>query len=120
MFRRLLDVASIISLVACMALMGMWVRSDYAKDEWHGTLPNAHGFVIHSVQGVIVLYEFPLESNGRVGLPSDWPIAVMGDAKPLFIFAQPRGSSGFSRAFGFAEYLSWKGSFSSSKFLKLR
>ena len=39
--RRLLNIASIVCLVACVALMGMWVRSYHVKDEWHFPLLGA-------------------------------------------------------------------------------
>ena len=34
MLRRLLNIASIVCLVLCVALMGMWVRSYYWMDEF--------------------------------------------------------------------------------------
>ena len=39
MLRRLLNIASIVCLVLCVALMGMWVRSySVESNHWMGTL----------------------------------------------------------------------------------
>jgi hypothetical protein len=51
MLRRLLNIASIVCLVLCVALMGMWVRSYYSMDSfgwsnersWAMTLTSLHG-----------------------------------------------------------------------------
>jgi hypothetical protein len=110
MLRRLLNIASIVCLVLCVALMGMWVRSYQVKDYLHGPLPDSHGFVVHSVRGELVLYEFPLDSSDRVVIPSRWPWQVVGEATtPALVFALPRGGR-ISRVFGFAKYLSSVGS----------
>jgi hypothetical protein len=54
MLRRLLNIASIVCLVLCVALMGMWVRSYWVEDfcEWSSQTRNYGMF----------------SDNGRVGL----------------------------------------------------
>ena len=52
MRRRLLNIASIVCLVACVALMGMWVRSYWRIDAIGATSGN-NDFVIGSERGVI-------------------------------------------------------------------
>jgi hypothetical protein len=51
MLRRLLNIASIICLVLCVALMGMWVRSYHFVDEMQSCFTFGDGLVIRSVQG---------------------------------------------------------------------
>ena len=47
--RRLLNIASIVCLILCVALMGMWVRSDRWIDELQGCFTICYGFaIIHS------------------------------------------------------------------------
>ena len=102
--RRLLNTASIVCLVLCVALMGMWVRSYSATAEgW----PNMPGIVIQSVHGVVVLYE---HSADRTGLPNDRSSALKAKAKLLYIAAQMSCRGRFSSALGFAHYFSSGGS----------
>ena len=56
MLRRLLNIASIVCLVACVALMGMWVRSYHHTDRTFGHFDAGHGFQIDSRFGRLVLY----------------------------------------------------------------
>jgi hypothetical protein len=52
MLRRLLNIAAIICLVLCVALMGMWVFSSVCDEAVHGSLTDAVGdFQIASIQG---------------------------------------------------------------------
>ena len=49
--RRLLNIASIVCLVVCVALMGMWVRSYHRHDDRFGLFTSGYAFSIRSVQG---------------------------------------------------------------------
>jgi hypothetical protein len=51
MLRRLLNIASIVCLVACVALMGMWVRSYSWSDRLWGRFTEAQVFSIGSQSG---------------------------------------------------------------------
>jgi hypothetical protein len=57
MLRRLLNIASIVCLVLCVVLMGMWVRSYHADDTLSGRLSAEHGFSIESIPGRLILFE---------------------------------------------------------------
>jgi hypothetical protein len=51
MLRRLLNIASIVCLVACVALMGMWVRSYRAQDEFRALLWGNRVVIVDSLRG---------------------------------------------------------------------
>jgi hypothetical protein len=51
MLRRLLNIASIVCLVLCVALMGMWVRSYWRYDVFNTGFSGARNFVIHNCDG---------------------------------------------------------------------
>jgi hypothetical protein len=51
MRRRLLNIASIVCLVLCVTLMGMWVRSYRSFDEVVGHLSYRIGFTVGSASG---------------------------------------------------------------------
>jgi hypothetical protein len=55
MLRRLLNIASIVCLVVCVALMAMWVRSYYRYDELQGNYLGVCGFSVGSNQGRVVV-----------------------------------------------------------------
>jgi len=57
MLRRLLNIASIVCLVACVALMGMWLRSYRAKDEWQASRADTRVFSVSSFSGHLCLSE---------------------------------------------------------------
>ena len=59
MLRRLLNIASIVCLVLCVALMGMWVRSYYVRT-MHGRFTDAKRFSIATMPGRLLLAEFSL------------------------------------------------------------
>jgi hypothetical protein len=63
MLRRLLNIASIVCLVACVALMGMWVRGDYWADDLRGCLTDRRAFVIDLLPGRMQLVEFVRDSS---------------------------------------------------------
>jgi hypothetical protein len=67
MFRRLLKIASILCIVACVASMAMWVRSYRSKDEWRGNVVGDRKASIASSAGRISLNEAV-----RDDAPSSW------------------------------------------------
>jgi hypothetical protein len=76
MLRRLLNIASIVCLVVCAALMGMWVRSYYSTDMAHGPfLGSPASFTIVSTQGELGLAAFinpgPDRFDGQSGYIDD-------------------------------------------------
>jgi hypothetical protein len=56
MARRLLNIASIVCLVLCVALMGMWVRSYWRDDGLVLGVTDKRGFIIGSMHGIVTLY----------------------------------------------------------------
>jgi hypothetical protein len=66
MLRRLLNIASIICLVLCVVLMGMWVRSYFEGDYLSWRMTGTTGFVVAPKSG-------RLQGWGQG--PSDWPFA---------------------------------------------
>jgi hypothetical protein len=73
MLRRLLNIASIVCLILCVALMGLWVRSARHADEWKGRLTGSSGFLIKSDECRLVSSVFVLDPNKNHSLPEDWP-----------------------------------------------
>jgi hypothetical protein len=70
--RRLLNIASIVCLVACVTLMGMWVRSYRWVDELHGPIVGQQTFTLTSRPGrLLVTFDKssantpPVKKNGR-------------------------------------------------------
>jgi hypothetical protein len=55
MLRRLLNIASIFCLVACVALMGMWVRSYWWFDQFAGPYSTVSYFGVTLVQGQVTV-----------------------------------------------------------------
>jgi hypothetical protein len=55
MLRRLLNIASIVCLIACVALMGMWVRSESHGDLMHWYFSVTRWFQIPSAQGLLAV-----------------------------------------------------------------
>ena len=73
--RRLLNIASIVCLVLCVALMGMWVRS-YHRDEFiRGRISQGRVLAIGSTAGTTGLTEFSPDSIND----SDWPWTVISE-----------------------------------------
>src|SRR5471030_444497 len=72
MLRRLLNLASIVCLVACVTLMGMWVRSYRWVDELHGPIVGQQTFTLTSRPGrLLVTFDKsyantpPVKKDGR-------------------------------------------------------
>ena len=74
MLRRLLNIASIVCLVACVALMGTWVRSYNGYDEVRGHLGTSYGFSLASTSGRVIFHRMQIA-------PSDWPWRVISDER---------------------------------------
>jgi hypothetical protein len=107
MCRRLLNVASVACLVACVVLMGMWVRSYRTlDDELHCCVAanrNMLGFLIFSTQGEVILCEGPLISTGtRNATIWPWIDFTTPDGNHLtFQFTSRPQSVGNSFGFGY-------------------
>jgi hypothetical protein len=54
MVRRLLNIASIVCLVLCVALMGMWVRSYYYQDTLTAGITGTQTFAVGSIPGRVL------------------------------------------------------------------
>jgi hypothetical protein len=67
MVRRPLNIASIVCLVLCVALMGMWVRSYRLQMGLHGRLDDRTVFTVRLEPGAITFRDFPAWSGDR------WP-----------------------------------------------
>jgi hypothetical protein len=68
MLRRLLNIASIVCLILCAALMGMWVRSYRWKDEFRGRASERQALIAVSIEGRLLSGKFQLPK-----LTKDWP-----------------------------------------------
>jgi hypothetical protein len=79
MLRRLLNIASVVCLVACVALMGMWVRSCFRCDFVRGGLVSSYTVAISSIEGRFVLEEWSANpSELRSGF-SRWSMSSSQD-----------------------------------------
>jgi hypothetical protein len=95
--RRLLNIASIVCLVLCVALIGMWVRSYRTDDE----LPKARvRFFLFAVDGRLLICDGPFAVAGFYPSAAGyWQIIIYTGMLP-----QQRltlGGSGRSHGFGF-------------------
>jgi hypothetical protein len=75
--RRLLNVASIVCLVLCVALMGMWVRSYHVWDVLHGYYAGNHKIRVESRLGRVFFASQYLDSIDRATFnerPKWWTI----------------------------------------------
>jgi hypothetical protein len=113
--RRLLNIASIVCLVLCVALMGMWVRSYYRCDELRGRITNTRVFSVDSMKGQLYVLETPIYLDNSPDTASDvWPWSVNSrtyDQEIVFTrpFAGPRVLH-FKTRWGFDGDLSWTSS----------
>jgi hypothetical protein len=55
MLRRFLNIATIVCLVLCVVLMGMWVRSYQSLDELRGRITDKLVFTVDSASGRLLL-----------------------------------------------------------------
>jgi hypothetical protein len=105
MLRRLLNIASIVCLVLCVALMGMWVRSYRWSDHFSGRMTETRVFIVVLESGRILWrlesgrtvgrYESPMRNEPR----PDW--AWRTTSYPIGSFEIPRVHGGWSTGFGF-------------------
>jgi hypothetical protein len=70
MYRRLLNIASIVCLVVCVALMGVWVRSYHVWDALHLRLKQGQDFCISTKTGEFTFYCRALEIDWQSGFDS--------------------------------------------------
>jgi hypothetical protein len=73
MFRRLLNIASIICLVACVLLMGIWVRSDYVTDGITERFTAPQTFSIMTIPGCVFLLHVREDLTSYGVNPSEMP-----------------------------------------------
>jgi hypothetical protein len=66
MLRRLLNIASVVCLALCVALIGMWVRSYYDWDALHGYFAFNHMIRMESRSGRFLLASQIYDSMDRV------------------------------------------------------
>jgi hypothetical protein len=59
MKRRLFNLAAAMSMLMCIAVCGMWVRS-YSTHDWTYGVPT-HSIAIHSSTGAVIFEHFPYE-----------------------------------------------------------
>ena len=82
--RRLLNIASIVCLVLCVALMGMWVRSYCSIDELHVHMTDSRGFASsHRIGQALVsaMQHLPHPASGGADLQLSNP-SRYGSAGP--------------------------------------
>jgi hypothetical protein len=65
MLRRLLNIASIVCLVACVALMAMWVRSYRWHDHVGGSVTDTQVFLIETIPGRLHLIRAELSKPDK-------------------------------------------------------
>jgi hypothetical protein len=70
MLRRLLNIASIVCLVMCLALMGLWVRSYYWYEGLGGLIFPNQSLDVQPLLGKLVVIQGPTESIR--GKESSW------------------------------------------------
>jgi hypothetical protein len=99
MLRRLLNFASVLCLIACVALMGMWVRSYNWTDELTTRLGSGHGLEVQSTPGRLSIDQFSLAS------PSVWPWTLRSE--PIHNKWQMFDLLDLRRHFGFAGSFQW-------------
>jgi hypothetical protein len=106
MHRRLLNIASIVCLVLCVALMGMWVRSSYPSQIIFRPSPAQHSFAVASANGRIswsVGYLSKDDDTETVENYIDPPHRI--DRRPIDreLLLNPRLASGPMASIGFAQ-----------------
>jgi hypothetical protein len=104
MLRRLLNIASIVCLVVCVALMGMWVRSFWRWDQIAGHLSDRQLFGIDSLDGRLKFTSFPSTPNRY----SPWRMTSQPTGK---LSAELRAGQIRSNGIGFAGDFAWNYSY---------
>jgi hypothetical protein len=72
MLRRLLNIASVVCFVACVAIVALWVRSYQSWYEWRGRWADTRAFSAESIQGRLIVNEFHLNPDTK------WPSRLDG------------------------------------------
>ena len=105
MLRRLLNIVSIVSLVLCVALMGMWVRSYFWLDSVGGLIFPNQFLGVQSVLGKLVFIQQPIDPNrGKQSVVSQGSgSADASKDSPWFLssmkYPVPQHPSGWRRPF---------------------
>lgn len=98
MLRRLLNIASSVCVIACVALMVGWVRSHSYSDDINTRLGPYHGLEIRSSPGLLGFEQYSLDT------PSVWPgtmssVENKGDQELLYRKVVPMNRMGFGGSF---------------------
>jgi hypothetical protein len=106
MLRRLLNIASIVCLVLCVALTGMWVRTYYPSQIIFRPSPTQYGFAVASAKGRIswsVGYLSKDDDRETIENYVDPPQRI--DRRPIDreLLLNPRLASGQLASSGFAQ-----------------
>jgi hypothetical protein len=100
MLGRIANIISIVCIVACVALMVMWVRSYYYTDDINTRLGPYHGLEFQSTPGLLNFEQFAL------GYPSIWP-GTMSRSQNMGIHYQTFNEVDSMGRIGFAGSFSW-------------
>jgi hypothetical protein len=121
MLHRLLNVVSVICLVACVAFMALWVRSYRMWYELPGRYSATRAFQIVWEDGRLMLFEFPVDSYSEkllLQVPKPWPwteggqpIGLQTESGPPVRFEAPPWTRGRLTPLGFVMYVRRTGSF---------
>ena len=97
--RRLLNIASVACLVACVALMGLWVRSYYQYSDLRGRIFGTNLFVIGVPSGRMRSTTLELKSTqSGIPTPYTWPWAIGN--KPAIVFSKSPVGRGYLASLG--------------------
>jgi hypothetical protein len=120
MLRRLPNIASIVCLVLCVALMGMWVRSYHVWSELTRRYLSARAYQIATQEGRLFLFEFPLNDQDdplllliRASLVwpnGSQPIPLQSEFGAPIGFSPPPWTQGRLTPLGFVTYFRRTGS----------
>jgi hypothetical protein len=120
MLRRLLDIASIVCLVLCVALMGMWVLSYHVWSERTGRYMSRRAYQIATQEGRLFLFEFPstdqddpllLLFRGQLVWPNgSQPMPLQSEFGPPIKFSPPPWTRERLTPLGFVTYFRRTGS----------
>ena len=97
MKRRLFTLAALVSLLLCLASVGMWVRSQFVHDYLLKALDDGHGVVCQSVDGTLTL-----------GLPRLTPPVATSPATPWhWLVLQPKRANPIAWKWTYPDYQAW-------------
>ena len=99
MLRRLLNIASIVCLVLCVALMGMWVRSYLTDNEFPRV---SMRFFLNAMDGRLLICDSPLAVAGLYPSAAGyWQVVIYTGYTGIEPHRSTLGGSGRSYGFGF-------------------